>query len=634
MSALCFKNTMKKYLLLCMAFLCGCAAKNTPEIPETTESSITETTQTTTAEIPTETTTRPKTNYLVYSVTENKVDLKLNKKVVQTLEFDYSPYREYISAEDFDFDGYTDIFIPSEKSAYYGTYYHYNPNTEQFEEWDELNKTGYLLEIQSDNTLLDTAYSHYGSTYTTYKWNGNILEPVTLRDCYFTYKDSIEDLYEYQPDGSKIIVERTFINPKNNARYKTLGREEIIYFEVTENSIDVMRDGKKLQSIESNLYSQVHENEPDSQPEDFIDIFDFDFDGYDDLYITTVISKNNYDMIYYHFKPETEKFEEWDELNNINSYIYTERTDNKQLRTSPGNEKHSEVIVYEWHDNNLVPVQREVSYTTDDGERYKDYFDSQDNIFRREQIKQYEFKKISVDDIDFDFDGYNDLYIPDYDELHGTYYRYNPDTEQFDEWYELNKIGLPMKIDDNRLKYHTSDLKGNAETVFYEWQDDKLIQSQRKVTYNTDDGERYTDYFNSADNIIRRERTIFSEYRITSGTEKISVDDVDFDFDGYNDLYIPDYDELHGTYYHYNPETENFDEWYELNKIGRPLTVGMSSNLSIGKILAQDTDNGQTFIYKWNGDKLNLVERCETDSDNNKIWYYIDENGNEVLRED
>lgn len=43
------------------------------------------------------------------------------------------------------------------------------------------------------------------------------------------------------------------------------------------------------------------------------------------------------------------------------------------------------------------------------------------------------------------------------------------------------------------------------------------------------------------------------------------------------------------------------------------------------------TDDGQRFIYKWNNDKLNLIERRETDENNNMKLYYIDENGNETL---
>ena len=612
-----------------MIFLCGCASQNNTQIQETTAvESITETTtQSTTVEAVTETTTEKKKNFLIYSVTENKVDLKLNKKVVQTIELDYCPIKEYISAEDFDFDGYTDIFIPSERSGISGIYYHYNPETEQFEEWDELNETGYKFTVNSDNTLTATSYLKYGDVSTQYHWNGDSLEPITLLERYSKYRNIIEDFYEYQPDGSKILVERTYINFENNARYKTLRRDEVIYFEVTENSVNAMRDGKKLQSIESDLYSQIQKYEPNHKPEEFISTFDFDFDGYEDLYITTVISKNHYELIYYHFNPYTKKFEEWDELNNIHNYIYPEITDNKRLKASSGNEERLEATIYEWQNNKLIPVQYEVSYKTDDDKYYKDYFDSDGNIFMRDR----NYQKISVDDVDFDSDGYNDLYIPDYDEIHGIYYRYNPDTDKFDEWDELNKISLPLKVDGKYLKYHTSDLKCNSETILYEWKDGKLVQYQREKTYNTDDGERYTDYFNSADELFRRERTIFNEYRITAGKEKISVDDVDFDFDGYNDLYIPDYDGINGIYYHYNPDTEYFDEWDELNKIGKLLTVGMSENITIGKVLFFDTDDGQRFIYKWNNDKLNLIERRETDENNNMKLYYIDENGNETL---
>ena len=146
---------MKKYIFLfAVMFLCGCASQNNTQIQEKTAvEPVTETTV--------ETTTEKKKNFLVYSVTENKVELKLNKKVVQTIELDYSPIREYISADDFDFDGYTDIFIPSEHSGISGTYYRYNPETEQFEEWDELNEFGYKLTVTPDNTLTDTSYSEY-----------------------------------------------------------------------------------------------------------------------------------------------------------------------------------------------------------------------------------------------------------------------------------------------------------------------------------------------------------------------------------------------------------------------------------------------------------------------------------------
>ncbi len=606
---------MKKYLLLCTIFLFGCASENNTSIQETTPSeSITETTA--------ETTTEKKKNFLVYSVTENKVELKLNKKVVQTIKLDYCPIRAYISAEDFDFDGYTDIFIPSERSGISGIYYHYNPETEQFEEWDELNKISYKLTIDSDNTLTTTSYLEYGDVIKKYQWNGDSLEPVALIDYHYSKNGYINDIYEYQPDGSKILVERTYINSENNAKYKTLGRDEVIYFEVTENSVNAMRDGKIIQSFENNaIYNHSLSSARHTPPEKYLDTSDFNYDGYEDLFIPETARTGTY----YRFNPDTERFDEWDELNKTGDTFFMEHDDKNYLRSiiyKDGTDYQYETLVREWQNGKLVPHHREVPYQS-----CRDYIDMNGVIFRRDR----NYQKISVDDVDFDSDGYNDLYIPDYDEIHGIYYRYNPDTDKFDEWDELNKISLPLKVEGKYLKYHTSDLKCNSETILYEWKDGKLLQYQREVTYNTDDGERYTDFFNSADELFRRERTIFNEYRITASKEKISTDDIDFDFDGHNDLYIPDYDGINGTYYHYNPDTERFDEWNELNKIGKLLDVGISKNSRIGKILYFDTDDGQRFIYKWNSDKLNLIERRETDENNNTKLYYIDENGNETL---
>ncbi len=203
---------MKKYIfLLAVLFLSGCASESNTEIPSATTNVIKETRQTTTSETTaaettttTTTTTRPKSNHLVYSVTENKVDLKLNKKVVQTIELDYCPIRAYISAEDFDFDGYTDIFIPSERSGISGTYYHYNPETEQFEEWNELNKIGYKLTVNSDNTLTVTSYLEYGDVSTKYKWNGDKLNLVERCE---TDADNNKIWYYIDENGNEFLSE-------------------------------------------------------------------------------------------------------------------------------------------------------------------------------------------------------------------------------------------------------------------------------------------------------------------------------------------------------------------------------------------------------------------------------------------
>lgn len=122
------------------------------------------------------------------------------------------------------------------------------------------------------------------------------------------------------------------------------------------------------------------------------------------------------------------------------------------------------------------------------------------------------------------------------------------------------------------------------------------------------------------------------------------IEFADYDFDGYDDIFfqtsIRTANEP-GIYYHFNPETCLFEEWEELDNIGYRLDIGMSSNLSIGQVLSYSkskTDEHETFIYKWENDKLILVERRLTliDSENNTAvteLYYIDDNGNEILIE-
>lgn len=126
-------------------------------------------------------------------------------------------------------------------------------------------------------------------------------------------------------------------------------------------------------------------------------------------------------------------------------------------------------------------------------------------------------------------------------------------------------------------------------------------------------------------------------------TDNMLITD-DYNFDGYNDLFvITDVQDvkLSGTYFKFNPDTSQFEEWDELNNIGHTLDIGISSNVSIGQTLSYSTskpDEHETFIYKWENDKLILVERRITliDNENNTAvteLYYIDDNGNEILIE-
>lgn len=286
---------------------------------------------------------------------------------------------------------------------------------------------------------------------------------------------------------------------------------------------------------------------------------------------------------------------------------------------------------------------------------------------------------------DFNFDGYDDLFVPHgigAANVSGKYFYMNPtrDFNPFEEWDELNKIGLLMSVDSENktLKFFAKDGAIGHEEIVYKWNNGNLQSVFHELWYkNFLDDQIYIDHFEFDDagkeTFVKRERVLLDENNEWLGTEEVefphsyafsvnenSIDVLldgkivqtlecdhtlseknlffeDYDFDGFNDLFILN-ENSNGTYYRYVPDSGLFEKWDELNKIGKFMYTGISSNVSIGRILVKNDGNDQTFIYKWNDGSLILVERSETVIDKNtnesvKKWYYIDENGNEVIRE-
>lgn len=403
---------MKKllFLLLIAVMLCGCSENTISSSEETAESTTaseiqteTETTTAVTTKIPETTTTTPRICRLTYNVTENGISLKMDGKNAQSIELGYSPKNDYISAADFDFDGYQDIFIPFEDSYRDGCYYRYNPETEQFESWDKLDEIGYVMETDGNDTLLLKMYSMTGEKYFTYKWTNGDPCPVLLSHYYYTSEGAVDDYYEYTSDGSRILFERHLINPSNGVRYKTYTRDELVYFSVKANGIDVLRDGKVLQTIEGDylceldlaakrVYSEMPVKEIEYLdkygyyvPEDFLKTTDFDFDGFDDLFIPTNHLSDT--GVYYRFDPKTECFYEWEELNQIGESVYTENEDEALIFSRyDADRREAEKCVYQWENDSLVRVSRELTYYGEDGELYTDHFDSTDTLIKREHL--------------------------------------------------------------------------------------------------------------------------------------------------------------------------------------------------------------------------------------------------------
>lgn len=153
-----------------------------------------------------------------FKITESGgVEIYLDGKFYQSLDVTINnrildiDSRTLVRFVDYDFDGYNDIAVEERLGATNAVfrYFRYNPDTEYFENWSELDDLHFYVQINDDKTLsVHSKSSAVNAEDTTYKWSGNVLVPVSLQKRYWNNEGIFMDYIEYDDNGNETLVKR------------------------------------------------------------------------------------------------------------------------------------------------------------------------------------------------------------------------------------------------------------------------------------------------------------------------------------------------------------------------------------------------------------------------------------------
>lgn len=243
---------MKKivFVLAAAATLCGCSSKNKSSVSSEKEVVVPATSAESTSVIEevTASTTEAMTeaeqdsDFQILEVGDDGITVILPNNIMQKIEIDCTELlrmagiynhdpTELLFIEDYNFDGYDDLFVPKTTllANTPGTYYRFDPtvNFNPLKKWDVLNEIGFLMKADSENGILHfiTSSSAVYHNWIIYKWDNGKLQPVSREYQYEGDKQIYIDCFEYDNDGKEILVRRKrAILGENN---EWLGTEDV-----------------------------------------------------------------------------------------------------------------------------------------------------------------------------------------------------------------------------------------------------------------------------------------------------------------------------------------------------------------------------------------------------------------------
>lgn len=599
---------MKKllaFILFPAVFLTACSNEKTPENPYKNAEFLMET-----------------PSGFSFKLTESGIEISKDGNFIQNIEAEFiKDYNNkdntddkdlkseiHLKFSDYNFDGCEDLFIQSiyGDSDISGVYYIYIPEKGIFEKCEELNKIGLPFSVKGNTLECSVSESDVEYKKTAYKWDNDILIPVSYEIQYKNDEDNLIyiDTFSYDKNGNENFLKREqlIFSEDGISERKEVKVKSLYNFEVSENNVEVMLEDKIIQTLECDYT-------PDKNK---IEFYDYDFDGHDDLFVSMKNGAMYAPGTYFRYNPDTQLYEKWDELNQVGhelavdsenqnlywvdnysdeykfeKFVYKWKYQKIKLREhitgyedkgglwqetysvkSPENEElvKREKIIYDEEGNEnesfnpddiyfkVNKTGLDVKVLKHDDSLQRIYGDFYDNLSAFEYAPEY---YISESSEDFDSDGFKDLFIPKntmYDS-EGIYYRFNPETFKFEYWGQLNKIGKRMESGTDISEtgeefkyYYTFGIEDNIrKTVKYKWYDDEFKPYQK--TLNIVDTINRTTIVETYDIDYYGNETLSESY-----TNDVPDRPVDNYYEDYND---DDYDDEE-----YNYDDDNYDDDY------------------------------------------------------------------------
>ena len=394
-------------VLLCCTMLAGCAGK--PPADDTPSETVTPT------EAPTEETAAPTEAPTDAEPSDPKAEL-LKRRAEDpecSIHFSFVKEREVIGVYynksriseikpdcipdddtvmkvmDYDIDNIDDVYISGETRPVRltpGDYWVCDPETFEFHKSEELAfYYGRGLEAATGGRSLEIKYEEpSGSSRKTectliIAWDADRVIPLALKKKMTVYGDPVsyyEDCYEFDENGDMLLLRHSVLDARGEKIVDSF--EDTPYIRVTDNGVECMKRSEVVQTIPaenlSSIAAALH-----GMPEDkkvlspFVSGWtvlqeDYDFDGYDDLRITTGTDEagEGNSFAFYRYEPSTGLYQEWPELNALPAAPFTDWRNSSLFFDIPeydDNVLRDNTYVYVWDKGKLKPDLRRESVT-------------------------------------------------------------------------------------------------------------------------------------------------------------------------------------------------------------------------------------------------------------------------------